>query len=241
MTFDSTAFDFDDSPISFFLPGITQQTAASTNSGTPQVGSPVSQTAASLLSGGGLYLLHDPDGTVLIGLIQDPATATPSATFRVEFVNLDPDEYIFQPSVIEARYAPNPFVQTSVLAGADAGRKSFAERLYRSLDQPVGDNRQLYNDDAAPSGRRLVSDTRFTLRTPAQTEAVRVANHWDSPRPMRTFYVIGNDSSATDQGYTGYKPGSVVKIQSDRLTGGEATVLILDTVKSAKADKFVGR
>lgn len=243
VTFDSTAYDANFSAIAYFLSG--GQTAipvTAPGGASSQVGLPIAASVPSLLAGGGLYVLLDTDNTATVGLVLDPATATPSATVRVEFVsNHDVRDYRFQPSVIEALYGPNPFVQTSVLSGADADRKAFAERPTRSIEEPVGGNRTLYNDRPAPEGRKWPIDTRFVSIDPAQAEATRIAGHWDSPRPYRTFYIIGRHDSATDQGYTSYSPGTVLKIQNERLNGGEANVLVLDAFKTGTWDRFKAR
>jgi hypothetical protein len=235
VTYDETAYDYEPSAISYHIAG-----GATTQDPNQPSGISVASAAAAVLSGGGLYLLTDPDGSATIGQAQDPATATPTASVRVEFVNeLDTAGYEFQPSLVEALYAPNPTVQSSVLAGADTDRRSFAERPYRSVEKPVGDNRARYADDAAPLGRRTILDTKFVNRSPAATEAARVAAQFDSPRPMRSFAIIGSDGA--DQGYTSYQPGNVLTIQNERLPGGSVNVLILSTSKNRTMDLFTVR
>lgn len=237
VAFGETAYDHDISTISYHIAG-----GATTQDPDQPVGISAAQAAASVLSGGGLYLLLNPDNTAIIGQAQDPATATPVASVQVRFVDsLGFADYEALPSVIEALYAPNPTVQTSVLAGADTDRRSFAERPYRSLDEPVGDNRTLYGDDPAPDGRRWLIDTKFADRDPARAEAVRVAAQWDSPRPVRPFHVIGSDPSATDAGFTSYQPGDVLTIRHERLPGGSVNILITDKVPGSTSDRFTGR
>ena len=223
-TFDSSAFSFNPSSIAVHV----------------RDRRPIGDVAADILSGGNLYMLHGPDETVTIGYVRDPATATPDATHWCELVKVEDIDLLFQPSSTVAYYGNNPLVQTSVLAGAEANRRAFAEKPDRVVEVEVGDNRTIYGDEEPPLGRALPINTMFVDRLPAQSVAKVIADMWDTVRPQRTVYLIGSDGDR-DNGFTSVRPGQILTLRHERFSGGSITVLVLRVVKNSTYDQFVVR
>lgn len=212
----------------------------------------IAQAAAEILDGAGLYLLLNPDGTATIGLQPDPATATPVGTLFVD----DPhpaEVNDLPPSLVRCNWGPNPTVQTSVLAGADDDRKSFASQAWRTTDYEIGTNRQVYADEDPPNGRRLEINTGFVSQSAAKAEAARRGEIWKNPRPVRRCRVLGRldtDGSLLGEGggFNTIEVGEVYTIRwrepdpvLDTPTYVEETVQVLSLTQTEESDEILVR
>lgn len=208
----------------------------------------VARAAAELLRGGGLYLVLKPDGTAIIGMVVDPALATPAGTILVE----DADPAVADgppPSDVRATWGENPHVQEEGLAGADAALRSYAAREVREVTEEISDNRDVYDDEPPPQGRSLLVDTAFADQRPAVTEAQRIGLVWKSPRPVRALKLIHADASSGSGGFNAVELGEIYTIRwrepgpvtSGPLTVREETVMLLAVTQAEEFDTLKAR
>lgn len=150
--------------------------------------------AASLLDGAGLFLVQFPDGSVEIGRQPDPSSDDPIGVLLV--ADADPAAVTnLPPSAVRVRWGFNPAIQSSILAGADDDRRSFASKAWRSDDFEVEAsagilNRDLYSDDPLPDGRRLEFESGYYAKSAASVLAARRGEIWKGPRPVRKVRLL---------------------------------------------------